>query len=232
MSPNFSHVLLLTVIIIGIFLYLHSFPQPNCFLIRFTTYGRTPWMSDQLVAKPVPTQDNKTDSKHKQTCHKRKSNPRTCVRALKVLAATGPVVVVVTIIIIIGADLNDRASCPLTLGSRVRIQLKTPMFVHIFVLYYPEHSKAFQKADPSPKNPAKCLNWFTLSEINSESQDENRKTRHGLTVNSWWWLNYAEERLSIYIYRPLWVQISFVCCHLSSPSLNFQHYTNVHKFIC
>jgi hypothetical protein len=29
-------------------------------LIGFTTYGRTPWMSDKLIARPVPTQGNTT----------------------------------------------------------------------------------------------------------------------------------------------------------------------------
>jgi hypothetical protein len=36
-------------------------------------------MKDQLVARPVPTQDNTTQSKHKHPCPKRDSNPRLSV---------------------------------------------------------------------------------------------------------------------------------------------------------
>jgi hypothetical protein len=43
--------------VIWMFLCIHTFPSPNGFLISFTTNGRTPWTSDQLVARPVPTHD-------------------------------------------------------------------------------------------------------------------------------------------------------------------------------
>jgi hypothetical protein len=40
---------------------LHPLPGLGL-LFRFRnliyTYGRTPWMSDQLIARPLPTQDN------------------------------------------------------------------------------------------------------------------------------------------------------------------------------
>jgi hypothetical protein len=38
------------------------FYQSNVFPISFTTYGTTPWISDQSDARILPTQDNKTDN--------------------------------------------------------------------------------------------------------------------------------------------------------------------------
>jgi hypothetical protein len=42
----------------GTFLSTYSFPQTNIFLISFTTHGRTPYMSDQLVSRPLLAQYN------------------------------------------------------------------------------------------------------------------------------------------------------------------------------
>jgi hypothetical protein len=59
--------------------------------------GRTPWTSGQLVARPVPTQDNTiyTDE-DKHPCRKRDLNPRSSVQTLKARdsdrAATGSAV--------------------------------------------------------------------------------------------------------------------------------------------
>lgn len=38
---------------------VHSFLETNGFVISFTTYVWTPQMSDQLVTRPVPTQEDK-----------------------------------------------------------------------------------------------------------------------------------------------------------------------------
>jgi hypothetical protein len=47
------------------------------FLELFYTYGRTPWTSDQPVARPLPTQDNTTQKDaDKHPCLQRDSNPR------------------------------------------------------------------------------------------------------------------------------------------------------------
>jgi hypothetical protein len=57
-------------------------------LIHFSTYGRTPWTSDQLVARPLPTQDNTTKTdEDKHPCLKWYSNPWSSVRALKARAS-------------------------------------------------------------------------------------------------------------------------------------------------
>jgi hypothetical protein len=47
-------------------------------------YGRTPWKSDELVARPLPTRDITAQrDKNKHPSSKRDSNPRFSVRALK-----------------------------------------------------------------------------------------------------------------------------------------------------
>jgi hypothetical protein len=49
-----------------------------------STYGRTPWTSDQLVARPLPIEDNTTQKDaDKLPCPKRNSNPRSSVRSIK-----------------------------------------------------------------------------------------------------------------------------------------------------
>jgi hypothetical protein len=54
-----------------------------------STYGRTPWTSDQLVARSLPTQDNTTQAdEDKHPCLKRDSNPRFSVRAIKAAPQT------------------------------------------------------------------------------------------------------------------------------------------------
>jgi hypothetical protein len=56
--------------------------------MNLSTYGRTPWTSDNLVARPLPTQGNTTyRDEDKHPCLKQDSNPWSRVRALKARAS-------------------------------------------------------------------------------------------------------------------------------------------------
>jgi hypothetical protein len=55
--------------LLGIFLYINSFSQHNGSSSVFTTYGTTPWMSDQPVARSVTTEDNTKERGQEQSSH-------------------------------------------------------------------------------------------------------------------------------------------------------------------
>jgi hypothetical protein len=54
------------------------------FALSISTYGRSPWTSDQPVTRPLPTQDNTAQKdKDKHPCLKWDSNPRSSIRVIK-----------------------------------------------------------------------------------------------------------------------------------------------------
>jgi hypothetical protein len=72
------------IYILGIFLCIQSFPQPNDFLINFTTYGRTPWASK---SSNYTGKHNTRREKDKHPSPKRDSKSRFSVQALKARAS-------------------------------------------------------------------------------------------------------------------------------------------------